>query len=71
MWWRGSRSRLGLEANTQEDKLMSNIQMVLGRDFRMDMSIEHKDDVTEYSKCEDWVRMSEASSTNKCYLYNN
>lgn len=50
---------------------MSNIQMVLGRDFRMDMSIEHKDDVTEYSKCEDWVRVPEASSTNKCYLYNN
>lgn len=39
------------EAKPQQDEFMSNIQMVLDRDFRMDVSIAHKDDGMEYSKC--------------------
>lgn len=39
------------EAEPQQDEFMSNIQMALDRDFRMDVSIEHKDDGMEYSKC--------------------
>lgn len=39
------------EAKPQQDEFLSNIQMVLDRDFRMDIPIEHKHAGTEYSKC--------------------